>query len=321
MNCTNCGAKLSENSAICEFCGTKNDLDLLEINPVGSSDTFVREEHAAGEGNIDEITMEESLQRLWWELRIGEKRYWKNKIKDNIISVYIVSIIILGIIIAIFFYQYDKTKYYNKGMDKLKKGIYIYYERGTDRGAIHFFNQSLSMVTNNKRIHYLIGVAGYYDYLNLTIEGERTVSDRKRMYDDLTYMEENLKKAIKSSYNYPEAHYYLGLYYIRIHAYDQALNEFEQSIYTAGNIWKFNKRKKDKWVKASELMKKVTSSLISGKDTSYAGIMPPMTAEFNYNDFKLVKYPNGTGTIIKKEKVLVENMICPPLPDEIENLK
>jgi hypothetical protein len=49
--------------------------------------------------------------------------------------------------------------------------------------------------------------------------------------------------------------------------------------------------------------------------------MPPMTAEFNYNDFKLVKYPNGTGTIIKKEKVLVENMICPPLPDEIENLK
>lgn len=321
MNCTNCGATLSENSNICEFCGTKHDLDLLIRNPAGSSDTFVKEKHASGEGNIDETTNEESLHKLWGELRAGEKHYWKNRIKDNLIAVYMLAILIVVIMIPIFFYQHYKTEYYNKGMEQFKKGIYIYYDNGKQIGAIHSFSQSISAVTNNNKIHCLIGIASYYDYLNHTI-GKGIVNKDPicagPLYEDLTSMEENLKKAIKLNYNNPEAHYYIGLYYIRIHQYDRALTEFEETINIAGNSWKYNKTKKDKWIKASELMKEITFSIISGKDTAYAGIMPPVIAEFNYNNFKLVKNPDGTGTIITGQNEQLKNMICPPMPDEAE---
>ena len=69
----------------------------------------------------------------------------------------------------------------------------------------------------------------------------------------------NLKKAIKYGEPFPEAHFYLGMYYIETGDLKKANKEFDFCLETAKEKWE--DERKDKWTREAEKMKKHCSFL------------------------------------------------------------
>jgi tetratricopeptide (TPR) repeat protein len=327
MNCINCGSPITEESYICPFCGTSNDVDLLKKYPARSSDTHIDEAHAFGKGNIDEISMEKSLQIMWWKIHIGERIYWKNIIKDKIMTVLTVIFIICSIIFMFSVYQSvekrNKAVYYNEALSKFKKGSFTYYrgkftDRSKDHGSLYYFDNSMSWALNNEKAYYLSAVAHYYDYLNVRAAISNLTYEQDRILTDFISMRENLNKAIKSNYNSPGAHYYMGLYYVEENKYRDAMTEFNRCITIANSLWPYANKNKDKWIRAANIMIKELSIVMGDKNNKhYIRMIPPVLSEPN-EFLTLIKYNNGKGTIMVQNKVLVKDQICPPVPDEVE---
>lgn len=79
MKCLNCGADIEKE--LCTFCGTVNDFHAI-LKGAHSYESHVSEEHASGEGNITEISREESDRIREDKFRKGEEGF-KEIIKEE----------------------------------------------------------------------------------------------------------------------------------------------------------------------------------------------------------------------------------------------
>ena len=231
MNCINCGSKLPENSEICQFCETRNDLDLLSRKT--TSDTHLKEEYTCGEGNIDEISREESEKKISEQLKKGWQKYKINIFRDIFLQIFSVLFIIIFLSSSVYliYTNYLKTttnKYYNEGLMYLKEGKIKFYKDGIEHGSLRCFESAINWYNkNNDRCYYLMGVSNYYIYLTQVTVG---VTDRGRMEQAMTDMKHHIEKSLEVNDKYPEAHYYRGMYYYEKKLYDKAIEEFNISI-------------------------------------------------------------------------------------------
>jgi tetratricopeptide (TPR) repeat protein len=130
----------------------------------------------------------------------------------------------------------------------------------------------------NPYFYYFRGVYIYYIYLN---EKLRSKEDKAMLEE----MKDSLEEALKYEKLFPEAHFYLGMYYYELCDYKNAIAEFTLSIEEAGKKWKEDKKTSEKWISAAENFKKLSAFGSIKKED----IMPP----FPDIDNKGKKLPEG----------------------------
>jgi len=294
MNCINCAGPLPENSEICKFCGTKNDLDAMKL---GVERKHVEEEHAFGTGT--DSAYEESRAKADKirinQLQEGHTKYNQQRRKEKItwgLTIAIIASIIVCLIfgakikaLTISVEKKINPKKFavlsiNKGIEKFADGDFI--------GAIKFFDEATELSDINTA-YYLKGVAYYYIYLNLLLKEPDSLENT-----DLYFVKshENLSKAIEIKPDSFQAHYYLGLYHYSNKDYKEALNEFKLSLDGAEKISVGDK--KSKWVDGIKKLKKQCSFLVMTKDSKDTlQPLPPII----YTDNRYILFLTDTDII------------------------
>lgn len=324
MNCVNCGGKLEKE--ICGYCGTRNDIYLLEKGITGPAK--ISEEYAVGEGEITEITRDESDKIRRKQFSIGMEEYRKEKIRDFKLHILlpgiILTLIIISIILILTFFRRDVAK---ENIDIVKWERYNYLrmgyhflEEGDFPSAFKNFDESVNYEDDipDPLSYFYRGLSFYYLYLNKKIkeqikpekEGQNNNNEKTSKEtdpsEDLIKMKENLDLAIKYKELFPEAHFYLGMYYYEIQKLDKAMEEFDKSIEETGQLWKEDKERLEKWTDAGEKLKKHTTfTSITKKGDKNILIVPPVFTEEN--------------KALKEDKEFNEiNKIELPMPETVE---
>ena len=253
MNCLNCGSQLPGNSDICPHCGTYNDTDIYkEKNKKITSESTIKEDFAWGTGEVDEISKEIADLKLLNQLKTGKLKYRANTIRNNILSL-IAGFFLLMIIAAAALGIYSAGAR-PSAEERIQDGI-IRFKAGLIKSAAFAFGDATGWYILEYEGYYLKGVSFYYLYLNEKIKKEKDPSL-------ITLYEENIKKSFEEAQkyrllsDYPEVHYYMGLYYYEKGMFNKAADEFDTCIKAAEGVWKEEKKRSAKWIGHSKSMKK-----------------------------------------------------------------
>jgi len=328
MRCDKCGEVISDFSDICYKCNKSNITAQLDGNKEikcpdfsPGNETCILEQNKYSSYNKRTVISSEPDRSDYRQQSLPHPII-EQQLPYNLSNPAISKLAVTGIVVSAIFFIFitlitqEQKKFFNKGISQLRQGIFRTYRNGDDFGSPASFKKAFSIWNTNEyngKISYLLAVSCYYDYLSLQVIGAR--NDPLRIRDDMDEMKLYLDKALSLNHKYPEAFYYRGLYYLEINDYSQARADFNNSMQSAGLIWRSDPVKQLKWINAARNAEEEALKL--SKDVSIKAV-PPITGDFCGN-LRVISDGKGRASIKDNNgNFIITDKLCPPLPDEMD---